>query len=32
MSSKPKPKSRQPIITITDDGDIPLATEPRDDN
>ncbi len=31
-SSKPKAKSREPLITITDDGDIPLATPPVEDN
>ena len=27
-----KPKPRTPLVTITDDGDIPLATEPKKDN
>ena len=27
-----KPKARTPLITITDDGDIPVAAEPKKDN
>jgi hypothetical protein len=27
--SRKKPKPRAPLLTIADDGDIPLATEPK---
>ena len=31
-NSRNKPKTRQPLLTITDDGDIPLATPPKKEN
>jgi hypothetical protein len=31
-SSRPKPKLKTPILTITDDGDIPLAVPPKKEN
>lgn len=32
LGNRSKPKARQPLITITDDGDIPSATEPTKNN
>ena len=29
---KTKPKPRTPLITVTDDGDIPIATPPKKEN